>query len=132
MARLPTVGQDNNEWGTVLNEYLGVSHNADGTIKQEVLLSPETVAMDTTVSFAKAVTAYSTTTLTEDKTITPNTTTKIPGGGAVWRVIGDGNHSLTFSGFNGNDVFDNTINAVNLIVFIYDGTDYWYSITLKP
>lgn len=33
MARLPQVGQDNNTWGEVLNEYLSVSHNADGTLK---------------------------------------------------------------------------------------------------
>ncbi len=33
MARLPTVGSDNGNWGTVLNEFLGVSHNSDGTIK---------------------------------------------------------------------------------------------------
>ena len=32
-ARLPTVGGDNNNWGTVLNEYLEVSHNASGIHK---------------------------------------------------------------------------------------------------
>ncbi|MEI9966591.1 MAG: hypothetical protein WDN67_03050 [Candidatus Moraniibacteriota bacterium] len=30
MARLPTVGGDGGAWGTVLNEYLSVSHDADG------------------------------------------------------------------------------------------------------
>lgn len=33
MARLPTVGGDTNTWGTVLNDFLGVAHNADGTLK---------------------------------------------------------------------------------------------------
>jgi hypothetical protein len=33
MARLPTVGGDSNNWGTVLNDYLGVEHNADGSLK---------------------------------------------------------------------------------------------------
>ncbi|HLP86886.1 MAG TPA: hypothetical protein VK153_03385 [Candidatus Paceibacterota bacterium] len=33
MSRLPTVGQDNNEWGTILNDYLSVEHNEDGTQK---------------------------------------------------------------------------------------------------
>ncbi|HLP86398.1 MAG TPA: hypothetical protein VK153_00780 [Candidatus Paceibacterota bacterium] len=33
MSRLPTVGQDNNEWGTILNDYLSVEHNADGSQK---------------------------------------------------------------------------------------------------
>ncbi len=30
-ARLPVVGQDGNAWGTLLNEYLLVGHNTDGT-----------------------------------------------------------------------------------------------------
>lgn len=31
MARLPVPGSDQNQWGTVLNEFLAVGHNADGT-----------------------------------------------------------------------------------------------------
>lgn len=31
MARLPTPGGDDGNWGTVLNEYLHAEHNADGT-----------------------------------------------------------------------------------------------------
>jgi hypothetical protein len=30
--RLPTVGGDPNSWGTVLNGFLGVAHNTDGTL----------------------------------------------------------------------------------------------------
>lgn len=37
MARLPQVGSDDNTWGEVLNEFLEVSHNADGTIKDQAL-----------------------------------------------------------------------------------------------
>lgn len=33
MARLPTVGSDNGNWGDVLNEFLEVGHNSDGTLK---------------------------------------------------------------------------------------------------
>ncbi|HSX06801.1 MAG TPA: hypothetical protein VLG92_03710 [Candidatus Saccharimonadia bacterium] len=33
MARLPTPGSDDNSWGDILNEFLGVSHNSDGTLK---------------------------------------------------------------------------------------------------
>ncbi len=33
MARLPIVGADNNNWGTILNTYLQVAHNSDGTLK---------------------------------------------------------------------------------------------------
>ena len=33
MSRLPVVGQDDDIWGEVLNDYLSVSHGADGTLK---------------------------------------------------------------------------------------------------
>lgn len=33
MARLPVPGGDNNDWGGILNDYLLVSHNDDGTLK---------------------------------------------------------------------------------------------------
>jgi hypothetical protein len=33
MARLPTPGSDNGVWGTVLNDFLSVGHNTDGTLK---------------------------------------------------------------------------------------------------
>lgn len=36
MARLPTPGGDNDVWGTILNDYLSVSHNSDGTLKVSV------------------------------------------------------------------------------------------------
>lgn len=34
MVRLPTPGSDDGTWGDILNEYLLVEHNADGTLKQ--------------------------------------------------------------------------------------------------
>lgn len=33
MARLPNPGSDDGVWGTVLNDFLGVAHNTDGTLK---------------------------------------------------------------------------------------------------
>ncbi len=33
MARLPTPGGDDGTWGSVLNDYLAVSHGTDGTLK---------------------------------------------------------------------------------------------------
>ena len=33
MSRLPTPGGDNNTWGEVLNDFLAVEHNADGSLK---------------------------------------------------------------------------------------------------
>ena len=34
MPRLPVPGSDKGNWGNILNDYLLVSHNADGTLKQ--------------------------------------------------------------------------------------------------
>lgn len=33
MARLPVSGQDSGIWGDILNDFLGVEHNTDGTLK---------------------------------------------------------------------------------------------------
>lgn len=49
----------------------------------------------------------------------------------MYRLIGDGVHTPTFSGFkknSGSGNFDATSGRLNLITFIYDGVDYWYSI----
>src|SRR5215207_7309335 len=37
MARLPIVDSDSGDWGDVLNEYLQVAHNTDGTLKGSAL-----------------------------------------------------------------------------------------------
>ncbi len=37
MARLPIPGGDSGNWGQILNEYLAASHNADGTLKNDVV-----------------------------------------------------------------------------------------------
>lgn len=36
-ARLPAVGGDDNDWGTILNEFLEVSHNGDGTLQTSAM-----------------------------------------------------------------------------------------------
>lgn len=35
MARLPTIGGDNNAWGTVINDFLSVALNTDGSLKSD-------------------------------------------------------------------------------------------------
>lgn len=39
MARLPTVSGDSNAWGSILNDFLSVAHNADGSLKTLVSVS---------------------------------------------------------------------------------------------
>ena len=37
--RLPVVGSDDNTWGTVLNGFLGVAHNSDGSLSTSAVSS---------------------------------------------------------------------------------------------
>lgn len=37
MARLPEVGGDSGQWGQLLNDYLNVSHNSDGSLKDNTV-----------------------------------------------------------------------------------------------
>ncbi|MBI1857238.1 hypothetical protein HY003_03715 [Candidatus Saccharibacteria bacterium] len=46
MARLPIPGSDNGTWGNILNDYLSVEHNADGTQKTVSLAKGGTGATD--------------------------------------------------------------------------------------
>ena len=46
MARLPVPGSDNGTWGDILNAYLSVEHNADGTLKTVPLTKGGTGATD--------------------------------------------------------------------------------------
>jgi hypothetical protein len=39
MSRLPTPGGDSGNWGAILNDFLSVEHNADGTLKASGSLS---------------------------------------------------------------------------------------------
>ncbi len=39
MTRLPIPGSDSGNWGTILNDFLDVAHNNDGTLKQAGLIT---------------------------------------------------------------------------------------------
>jgi len=85
MSRLPTVGGDNNSWGTVLNEFLEVSHNSDGTLKEEYLVcrgfltqsgtdDPVFTSIKDTLEGTWARTGVGTYTLTKSEAFTSNKT----------------------------------------------------------
>ncbi len=50
--RLPTVAGDSNAWGTILNGYLGVAHNSDGTQKDATVSETSLTLTDITTSNA--------------------------------------------------------------------------------
>ena len=79
---LPTVGSDNNTWGSMLNGYLEVAHNADGTAYAITLItsanSPYVVANENPVKInevilANAVSGAITVTLPDATNTTFNT-----------------------------------------------------------
>jgi hypothetical protein len=85
MARLPSVGGDNDDWGNVLNTYLSVAHNSDGTAKEASLISkgflsqtgtnaPVFTAIKDTLTGVWARTAIGTYTYTKTGAFTVNKT----------------------------------------------------------
>lgn len=53
MTRLPTPGHDDGSWGDILNEFLKVEHNTDGTLKNVARPSDVTGVADGAVTTAK-------------------------------------------------------------------------------
>lgn len=135
MSRLPTVNSDNNTWGDVLNDYLSVSLDTDGTIKAAAI----TTALKATnqnftgiISLSRDLTHYINYTPTSDIAVTLDSNPVI-GGSAEIRMIGNGVNTPTFTTFvasTSNVAYDPTAAAVNKIVFYYDGTSAFYSITV--
>lgn len=55
MSRLPVVGSDDGTWGDVLNDYLAVAHNTDGSLKDTAVLHRQTLAYSDTGSLTTLV-----------------------------------------------------------------------------
>lgn len=52
MPRLPNPGGDAGQWGAILNEYLEVSHAADGSLKDGAAVQSDTIREIVTLSQA--------------------------------------------------------------------------------
>lgn len=55
MARLPEPGGDSGKWGDVLNEYLGVSHDTDGSLKSNIVTTEN--IQNSSITVAKIATS---------------------------------------------------------------------------
>ncbi|HKU18825.1 MAG TPA: hypothetical protein VJP80_06155 [Candidatus Saccharimonadales bacterium] len=74
MARLPTPGSDDGTWGDILNQFLTVEHNSDGTLKNAMhLTGDETAAGVKTFSSSPIVPTPTTGTQAASKTYVDNT-----------------------------------------------------------
>lgn len=54
MTRLPTPGSDDGAWGDILNDFLSVEHNTDGTLKKAGAIQAAQTAADNAQSTADA------------------------------------------------------------------------------
>jgi hypothetical protein len=84
------------------------------------------------INLCNDLTAYRTYTVSANVTpvIEPNA---IIGGSAEIRFIGDGSHTVTFSAFTASassSSYSTTLAAINKVVFYFDGTTYFYSLTV--
>lgn len=132
MARLPTPGGDDGNWGTILNQYLRAEHDATGS-HHSLLYSSQTLTDGETINWNTANGAYAEVTLGGNR-ILSNPTGLIKGASYILLIKQDatGGRTLDFG-----DVYkfpDGTAptlstepNAVDIIAFISDGTNMYGS-----
>ena len=131
MSRLPNVGGDNNEWGNVLNEYLSVSLNTDGTLKNipvQTLAFANPLAIDgTTYKDWKCAS------MTGNSTI--NLTNVLDGEAGMIEIIinATGGYTVSlgtmFTKNSGGGTIAVTANADNIIAWTKSGTNIIYCIS---
>ena len=116
MSRLPQPGGDENTWGLVLNDFLSVEHNTDGSLKTTGTLSTkaddaavvhltnnETVGGIKTFTSSPIVPTPSSATQVANKTyVDVNTVTPTNGGGETFYDSGNSGATSTLNLTNGN------------------------------
>lgn len=81
-TRLPQVGADDGAWGQILNDFLSVEHNTDGTLKQAATIS--TAATNASNALTTANSKYTKPTSGIPETdLDSSVQTKLNGGGAA-------------------------------------------------
>lgn len=132
--RLPAVGGDPDDWGRLLNDYLNVSHNTDGTLK-DVPSAIVTADAFQTPAFANPLVLDATTYKDFKCVITGDTTISLAGtsdgdAGQI-EVLMSGAHTVALSGFTkdlGGVALVTTASADNFIGWRKVGTDIVYNI----
>jgi len=93
MSRLPTPGGDAGQWGSILNDFLDVAHNTDGTLKSGATATDPTAVRtsgDQTIGGIKTFTA-------SPVVPTPSTSTQAANKQYVDTAVSGATHTLTFS-----------------------------------
>lgn len=84
MARLPVPGSDGGTWGSILNNYLAVEHNSDGTLKK---------AADIAQAASNAASALSTAQSTSTN-LTTHTSASDPHASASYAILSGGGRKI--------------------------------------
>lgn len=98
MARLPTIGADDNTWGTVLNDYLSVSLDSGGVIKSTAIKTVNSTSLIGSGDIAVQATLVSGTNI---KTIN---STSILGSGDI--AVAGGTATITTTTYTGTILLD--------------------------
>lgn len=145
MARLPTVNGDDGNWGTILNNFLTVSHNGDGSLQPNAVTQAGAVATSggtMTGGLAPAVAnlSFGTTisvdaskgndfrlTLTASTGTIANPTNPVDGQMIKFQITQGTGGSFTVSwgsaydfGANGTPTLSTTAGKVDVIGFVYN------------
>jgi hypothetical protein len=128
MARLPVVGGDAGNWGTILNTFLQVSHAADGTLNNSVVgaaqtdLSSVANGMLLRGLFASRPTAASTNSGLYYFATDNNGGTLYQSTGSAWVQVGAGaTHGPTHS-TGGPDALSGNLDAIARLAIAKSGT----------
>jgi len=109
MSRLPIPGQDDDVWGDILNDFLGIAHNSDGTLKNVVHASGD-----------EAVGGVNT------FVVSPKVPTPTASNDAATKAYVDSNVGLGTNGFpvgphdDGTNTFGISIAGEQLQLFVFD------------
>jgi hypothetical protein len=89
------------------------------------------ISYNTAIPFDKMVSQMAPHTVAGAITFTKNITGAVPGCGTILRLTSNGVNAPAFTGFKKSSVSKDYVSAsgvVNVLIFFYDGVDYWYSI----
>jgi hypothetical protein len=134
-ARLPTVGGDSGNWGTVLNEYLGVEHGTDGTHSKPLTGQLVMKARMITSGASYAINATTDQIVIVNKSIGSATALSLPASpvtGMVYRIKdgkGDAaSHNITITAPSSGTIDGQSSLVINAnyaaVDLVYNGTEW--------
>lgn len=94
-------------------------------------VSSKLISYNTNVPFTSTYSYATATKLSANVTFTKNTTGAIAGAVTLYRVLGDGISTVSFTGIKKTSTssnFNTADNILNILVFFFDGYNYWVNI----